>query len=97
MRATVKDRQTLADIALQYSGELEAMLELAIKNGLSLTDELRDGMELEIPDRPAVPVVVQRYKVKKVEPATELSADDVAVCHFGGINYMGIEVDFIIS
>lgn len=97
MKATVRDRQTLADVALQYGGGLETMLELAVRNGLSLTDELREGMELEVPERPAVAAVVQRYRVKRVEPATELSAEDMAVCHLGDIGAMGIEVDFIIS
>ena len=67
---TVKDRQTLLDITLQTSGSVEAVMELAKQNGLSITDELSDGQVLE-----AVEVkdatVVERYAVEGVCPATE--------------------------
>lgn len=97
MKATVKDRQTLADIALQYGGELSAIMEIALMNGLSLTDALADGQTLEVPDRPADERVVSRYRVKKIEPATELSVEEMAACPYGGINFMGIEIGFVVS
>ncbi|MBQ9076858.1 MAG: hypothetical protein IJY31_03345 [Muribaculaceae bacterium] len=66
----VKDRQTLLDVALQTSGSLEGLMDLAIANGRSVTDELADGEELitgEVVDRK----VVERYEMEGVCPATE--------------------------
>lgn len=97
MKATVKDRQTLADIALQYGGDFQTVVELAELNGISITDDLVDGQELETPDTAAAPAVVRRYKVKGVEPATALSEDELSAIAQEGINFMGIEIDFIVS
>lgn len=97
MKITVKDRQTLEDISVQYCGTLEAVVELAAMNGLSVTAALSDGQILEVPDRAPAARVVERYRVKRIEPATEPSAEEISACPYGGINYMGIEIDFTVS
>ena len=99
MKATVKERQTLLDDALQTGGHNETVLALAEANGMSITDRLEDGRVLTIPE----PVesgdtrTVELYKAHKVEPATEVSPDDMSACPYGGIGFMGIEIDFIVS
>lgn len=40
---------------------------------------------------------MRRYAVERVAPATEASDEDRAACPYGGIGYMGIEIDFIVS
>ena len=67
----VKDRQTLLDIALQTSGSVEAVMELAIANGRSVTAALEDGEELETVEV-ADATVVERYAVEGVCLATEV-------------------------
>lgn len=47
MKVIVQDRQCLADIALQVCGSLEAVLEIAERNGLSITDDLTVGQVLD--------------------------------------------------
>ena len=99
MKATVKERQTLLDIALQTGGHIETVFALAEANGMSITDRLEDGRVLTVPE----PVesgdtrTVELYKARMVEPATEVSPDDMAACPYGGIGFMGIEIDFIVS
>ena len=99
MRTTAKERQTLLDIALQTGGHIETVLALAEANGMSITDRLEDGSVLIVP----VPVegggtrTVELYKAHKVEPATEISPEDMEACPYGGIGFMGIEIDFIVS
>lgn len=66
----VKERQTLLDIALQTSGSVEAVMELAIANGRSVTAVLEDGDELTVAGV-ADATVVERYAVEGVCPATE--------------------------
>ena len=47
MKVTVKDRQSLFDVAIQVLGSAEGVFALAERNGLSITDRLTDGQELE--------------------------------------------------
>ncbi len=99
MKTTVKDRQTLADIGLISGGTLAEGLETAIRNGLSASAELADGQELETAEATGGTEsrTVRRYAVERVEPATEASDEDRSACPYGGIGYMGIEIDFIVS
>ena len=95
MKTTVKERQTMLDMALQSGGHVETALMLSVVNGLSITDRLEDGQELTMPE----PVdgdarIVRLYRAHGVEPATEASADDMSACPYGGIGFMGIEIDF---
>lgn len=92
----VKDRQTLLDIALQTSGSVEAVVELARANGLSITDELTDGNELATAGV-ADATVVSRYEIIGIFPATEASNDERNEMAYEGIGFMGIGIDFIVS
>ena len=61
--------QTLFDIAIQSCGSAEAAFELAVLNGISVTDDLVPGQELVMPD------VVNKnistyYANKSLTPAT---------------------------
>lgn len=99
MKTTAKERQTLLDVALQSGGHVETALALAEANGLSVTDRLEDGQELTVPEplEAGDARTVRLYRALGVEPATEASADDMAACPYGGIGFMGIEIDFFVS
>ena len=99
MKTTAKERQTLLDIALQIGGHIETVLALAETNGMSITDMLEDGHVLTVPEpmEGGAPRTVELYKAHKVEPATEVSPDDISACPYGGIGFMGIELDFTVS
>jgi hypothetical protein len=61
--------QTFFDIAIQELGSAEGAFELAVLNGLSVTDDLDPGQELQLP------AVVNRsiseyYANKGIKPAT---------------------------
>lgn len=89
----------MLDIALQSGGSVESVMALAAANGLSVTDRLADGQELTVPE----PVeggevrTVRLYRAQGVEPATEASAEDMLACPYGGIGYMGVDIDFEVS
>lgn len=79
MKCTVKDRQTVADIALQACGGVEAVWEICRLNDVALSAELPIGRVLELP---AVVDgrVVDYYSVHRLTPATAvttLPADDL--------------------
>lgn len=98
MKKTVQpiDRQSLLDVAIQTSGGVEAAVEMSVKNDLSITDTLPDGVPIDTV-APVDKNVLARYEARDVRPATDLSAEDLATAPYGGIGYMGIEVDFIVS
>ncbi|MDE6927844.1 MAG: hypothetical protein K2P06_03880 [Muribaculaceae bacterium] len=99
MKTTAKERQTVLDMALQTGGRLETAMALSAANGVSLTDRLEDGQELTVPEPVDVgnARVVRLYRAHGVEPATEVSAEDMQCCPCGGIGHMGLEIDFEVS
>lgn len=96
-KVTVKSGQTLADIALQTKGTLEAVEEIADMNGMTVTEQPEAGTELELPaatwDR-----LMENYCTRnEVVPATALTDDDMHAMWQGGIGFMTIEQDFKIG
>jgi hypothetical protein len=68
----IKTGQSLFDIAIQHCGSAEAAFDLAVLNGVSLTDDISAGIELELP-----PVVnkntVNYYANKSISPCTGIT------------------------
>lgn len=88
--------QSLLDVAVVTTGTVETAVALAAANGMAVTDALESGQELEL-----VGVqrrdIVQRFAVSGMEPATEISPEEASVLMPGGIGYMAVGVDFIVS
>ncbi|MDR0873907.1 MAG: hypothetical protein LBN27_10665 [Prevotellaceae bacterium] len=90
----VLDRQSIFDIAVQHIGSAEAEFELALLNGLSLSDEVATGAELILPAPDVAIKTVREYFLnRQLKPATGTTSESIP----GGINYMGIEINFIVS
>lgn len=70
MEVRVKDGQTLADVAVQEYGSLEAGMLLARENGMSLTDVPDAGRVLQLPDAVFDRTVQEYCRVRGVSPAT---------------------------
>lgn len=90
------DRQSLIDIAIQTSGGMDGALEMSIKNDIAISQELTADAELEmagVVDKQ----VLGRYEARNIRPATEISPEDRELVPYGGIGFMGIEIDFIVS
>lgn len=91
MKVKVLPYQSLADITVRYTGSVENLYEIAVANGLTLDEELVPGTEIEIPDELEKDAAVVRvYENNRLDPASALTADSV----LGGIDYMGIQIDF---
>lgn len=94
-RIIPQDRQSLFDIAVQTSGGVEAAFDLAAVNGTSISEPLVPEVSLETV--PAVDKsVLARYEAQHIRPATELSSDEITMAPYGGIGFMGIEIDFMV-
>lgn len=71
MIVKVLDNQSLFDIALMHCGKAELAYDIAIANGISVTDSVSVGSEITIPDGLKVNNdIVQFYKQNGVKPAT---------------------------
>lgn len=97
MEVVVKTGQTLADIALQEYGVLEAVLDLAILNGKSLTEELTAGEQVGKPGHVYNRVMENYCKVNEVSPATEPGTAGIGYRYQGGVGYMCVGIDFKVS
>lgn len=92
----VSERQSMFDVAMQTSGSFEAVFELALLNGISITDELVAGQLLQLPavlnsDN------VNYYALKKIVPETVGTEIDESLPVLEGIGYWAIGVDFVVS
>jgi hypothetical protein len=91
METRALDSQSLFDISVQECGTAEGVFGLAVENGLSITDALEAGQEIECTD------VLQReihdyYRARNLKPATDIQENSEE-----GIEFWKIERDFIVN
>ena len=84
MEVKARAGQTLADIAIQEYGTLEAAMELARVNGLSLTDIPVPGSGIQLPDKVFDRAMARHCKEAGVSPATQHPAGKPAPGIFTG-------------
>lgn len=96
MEVQVKDRQSLLDMAVQTSGSMEAAFDLSVANDVSLTEVLAEGHVLNTVAAVNA-ATVRRYSVQGIRPATALSDEEMAALGEEGVNFMGIEIDFVVN
>jgi hypothetical protein len=88
--------QTVLDIAMQYCGDTGKSLEICLLNNISITEDLVPGTVLKMPD-----VVIDKEKIVRefadrlIVPASKDEEEEQTVQ--GGIGFMAIEDDFIIT
>lgn len=75
MEVKVKDGQTLADIAIQEYGVLEAVVQIAVDNGMSVSDVPQVGVILHLHDKTYNRVMHDYCRAHNVQPATQRSSD----------------------
>lgn len=68
--------QTLADVAIQTKGTIEALVDIAEVNGISVTDVM-GAHEVTIPDKTYSPTLQRYIHARGIAPAT--SKDNSAV------------------
>lgn len=90
--------QNLLDIAIQATGDAGEALALALANGLCLTDDLKVGQTVDVPDDIAGDANIRAYyQAKDLHPATGVTQENEKEASYEGIEYWGIEYDFEIS
>lgn len=71
MEVIAKDGQTMADIAIQEYGSLEAVMEIARLNGMSVSETPGVGRTLKLPEGSWNKAMAGWCKAHGVSPATE--------------------------
>ena len=79
MKQTVKDGQTLADVAIQEYGSWEAMIDIARENNLSMTEVPNAGTELTMPDATWNRTMQNYCHKNDVSPATARDQGNVSL------------------
>ena len=86
--------QCFLDMSIQDTGTIESVVEIAVNNNMSVTEILKVSSIIEIPEVSTIDKKAKNYyKVLELKPAS----DTVDAQKIGGIGYMGIEIDFIVS
>lgn len=88
----VEQGQCLVDMAIQYNGNALAIFDIALINGIRITEDIVTGQELK-----ETAVLDNRIKnyFSKITPASGNDAD--LLVQPQGIGYWYIGLDFIIS
>ncbi len=90
--------QSLYDVAAAVYGDATLADDLAIENGISVTDELTPGQKILLIDGKIKQEVIKVYSNAGVIPATAESAtDETIIITPGGIGYMAIGTTFRVS
>ena len=101
MTITALHNQSLLDLALQHTGTIESVFELAEANALTVTDVVQAGSPLTV-----LPLgngarngdILAYYTAKNLQPATAFTKEDEQVFErLEGISIWAINLDFIVS
>ena len=90
MSEIVKQGQSILDLAVQYYGTVEGVMDIAIKNGISITDSLVAGSEFII--SPVNNLTAKYIKDKGIVVATGHEIQQPQ-----GIGYWNIGGQFIVD
>lgn len=93
----IHSRQSILDVAIQNMGNIEACFDIALQNNFSLTEDLTASKELLV--IPSVNNVTTAYNDEKIVPATGVTNMEIKEQYStgGGVEFWGIEYDFIVS
>ena len=99
MTITVLHNQSLLDLALQHTGTIESIFEMAEANALNITDDVVVGKTLVLPAEMFTNKdILSYYKAKNLQPATAFTkADEEVFERLEGISIWAINLDFVVS
>lgn len=89
----VKLNQSIIDIAMEHCGSAEAAWDIAVANGVSMTDDISVGSGLELPCVVSSRIV-NHYRSLRHSLGTGMSDDAVDMLLGAGVGYWRIGVDF---
>ena len=99
MIITALHNQSLLDLALQHTGTIESVFELAKDNDLNITDDVQAGKTLVLSSEAFTNKdILAYYTAKNIQPATAFSKEDEQVFErLEGISIWAINLDFVVT
>lgn len=100
MKKKILDGQSLWDMALEGLGGIEGVFGLAEQEDLSLTEDLSPGREVGFPQQTVNREIREYYAANRIRPATGISIESTSgdgSLWMEGVEFWGIEYDFIVS
>lgn len=86
-KVTIKYNQSVVDLGVQVFGSVEAIMELAFENDISLTEELTEGEELIIPGyKTDTTEIMNFYNKHQIKPVTALTSEDFSIIEIENCN-----------
>lgn len=96
MEITVLHNQSLLDIAIQHTGSVHNAFAIAVYNNIAVSDPLKPGSILKLPEVQENTDILNYYTSKKIKPATAIT--DVNIIPSGkGIGWMQITKSFKVT
>ncbi len=87
----IKKFQTLVDFTAQYGGTVDELFNVALGNGIGITDDVAPGVEMKVE---AADLAVSKYYAGS---SLDITSNAFAIPIPGGIGYMQIGTNFIVS
>jgi hypothetical protein len=95
MNSVVYNGQSLLDKAIESTGDVENVFDMAIINNISITQDLQVGTELKI--APITSKATVSFFNEFNRPATAISNTEQQQIDSQGIDYMIIDQNFIVA
>ncbi|MDZ4147880.1 MAG: hypothetical protein U1C58_06320 [Flavobacteriaceae bacterium] len=97
MKTRVLDNQSLLDVAIKDTGTISSAFDIALSNGIGITDELPANSELNLPGKDyGFKAVIDYFRRIKKNPATGIDNPETLV-QPSGIGYWAIGTTFKVS
>lgn len=96
MESTVLHNQNLFDISIQENGNVQTVFELALLNGISITDNIEPAQKIEVVKSNLIVPELVDYFINKQQIVATGNIDKLQI-RPTGIGHMIIENDFIVG
>jgi hypothetical protein len=97
MKVKIQQGQWLGDVVIRETGDIHRIVEMAVMNGIPVTENIPTGTELLCPPVASENGIADYYRAKEIYPATALEYEPGEPGESGGIGYMEIGITFIVS
>lgn len=98
MKSKGYERGSILDLAILSGGNLDCAMSVCDKNDVCITDDMEIGREYREELLDSKNGRMRRIiDIEGIKPATSLSMVEMAACPYGGLGFMGVEIDFEVS
>lgn len=97
----IKHKQSVLDLSVQAFGSMDAFMDMAVENDISITENLTPGDELSLPEFSEKKTdIIAFYNKNQIKPSTALLDDSIVTfleALNNGIGYWVVENNFVVQ